>query len=512
MNTVPDRDTTAMNPADPTLVSRAKTSAVWSLLGQIVPRLVTPFALVILTTLLNENAYGIFAVSTLILTFGDIVISSGWSAAIIQNKSANDELSSVAFTLSVMSAALCFVVVWLAAPYIANSYGSETLITSIRVCIIYFFLSALSAIPIALLQREMRFRQLFWIMSGLPIVSNLVAIGWAFAGGGFWALIAGQIAGAGIKVVLVWRIMKWRPSLRFRWSVAQPLFTFSFWIITASVQNWLYFYGDNAIAGAFLGTAGLGVYALAYTLSVLIPGTIVSALGAVAYSAFSAMQDDPAEVGRSLVKLTQRVASLNFPICFGLSLIAVPLVSLVYGSRWAGLGETLRVLAILPGGVAVWWLNGEALRAVRKPSAWTLVALINLVMLLPLLYIAAPYGLQAFSLARFVGALPVIPLSIVATRRILKVRIVDQLRALWGPIAACLVMYAVGSLVLGAMGPFSGWVGVAQLGIVISVSVAVYALSLSLFDPGLFSILRLSVLSYALKLRSRVISKPQITQ
>jgi len=260
----------------------------------------------------------------------------------------------------------------------------------------------------------------------------------------------------------------------------------------AGLVTWFFGQADNALCGYYLGAAPLGVYALGFNLSNLFPGLVVSPLAAVAYPAFCAVQSDKEEIGRILLSLQSLTAAVVFPIALGLCAVAVPGVGLVYGNTWPGLGLVIQLLAIMPGMSHVWSLNPEAYRAVGRPDIWPKLGGLTLLVLMPLLVFAAPYGLLPFSVARLVGA-SVLPLSIIlVTPRVLDTSVKQQLEAVAVPFACALGMYGVAQLLIGMLKPFAGLAGWLNLVVIILVCAVLYLFLLRLASRQLWDSLLLA--------------------
>ena len=202
--------------------------------------------------------------------------------------------------------------------------------------------------------------------------------------------------------------------------------------------------------------------------------------------------------GAGLVPQEGRVvAAALFPVCFGLSAIAVPAVSLVYGTRWEHLGETMRWLAIFPGLIYLWTLNADAYRAVGKPHVWTQVASLNLLVLLPLLALAAPLGLRTFVAARFVGASLYPLVNIVVGGRVLQLSAAEQIGPVVGPLLPALLMYALVTALVAGFSPFEGITGWLKLSALVAAGAGSYIGILSWREPELWRSVRASTLRIA---------------
>ncbi len=262
---------------------------------------------------------------------------------------------------------------------------------------------------------------------------------------------------------------------------------FSSWVLSHSVMTWLFLQGDNAIAGFFMGEKVLGVYSLGVNTSQLLPGMIIGPLSAVAYPAFCALQSNRQELGHSLLQLQSLAAVVVFPVSVGLSVIAVPAVSLLYGDKWLGLGAVIQLLAFTACLSSLWSLNADAYRAIGRPDIWPKISGVTLLILIPLLMFTAQYGLMLFTIARSSGLILYVLLNIVFGGRVLGISIKDQLHGLTTPLVCVTVMYIVAYFLIQALMPFEGGVGWLKLVSVMLISAFLYLLLLWVFNRVLWN-------------------------
>ncbi len=478
---------------DDGMVLEAARSLKWSLMYNIVPRTVTPFSTMILAALLTPADFGLVAISTFVLALSRILVDLGLSKAVIQRRTGIREAASVSLWVCLTVSSGVYVFLWATAPYIAHLYKNPLVTGVIRVAALSLPVTALGAIPKALLRRELSFRSLFWVNSSFLIVQAVASVILAALGARFWALIVGQLLGLAVSTTLAWTFSHLRPSFLINMSVLRSLLGFSFWVMVSSFQNWLFSYADNAIAGLFLGVQGLGIYALGLSISTLVPGLLEVSIGDVAYPTFCRLQRDRHEVGRNLVKLQGLTAALVFPLAAGISAMGPTAIRLLYGEKWQGLGGVLAILVVMPGLGCIWALNENAYQAVGRPDIWTKLSSVALVALLPLLWKAAPYGLGPFTLARFGGAW-LLPLgNVFFGSRVLGIGLKDQIKGFAAPFWISVVMFGALSVVRVHFDPFVGIVGWAKL---VSISFAGGCLYLTLiwrFERNLWTQLVMNV-------------------
>jgi teichuronic acid exporter len=469
------------------LINQATRSVKWTLSYNLAPRLVTPFSTIILAAILTPSDFGLVAISTFIIALARILVDLGLSKAVIQRRGNVDEAASISLWISLFISTGFYLLLWFTAPWISNAYGNEYVVNVIRVSSLSLPLFAAASIPKAILIREMAFRKLFWVNSSFLILQAIASVILALAGMGYWALILGQLFGLMVHAGLAWKMASWRPTMVMNLSTLVSLLTFSIWVMLSSLQNWMFLYADNAIAGLFLGIQGLGIYSLGFNIATLIPGFLIASVSDVAYPIFCKIQEDPPKVGENLVKLQRLTGTLLFPIAFGFSAIAAPAVQLLYGQKWQGLGMVLAILTIMPGLSYIWSINENAYQAIGRPDIWTKLAGASLIGLIPLLWFSAPYGLLVFTLFRFAGAwfLPLGNILFGANRLGISIKV--QLQSMVSPLIFSLVMFALVFFTINQLTPLHGILGWIKLFSIVAAGAGVYLLQIWLANRAIWN-------------------------
>jgi PST family polysaccharide transporter len=468
-------------------MDQAASSVKWSILYNVVPRFVTPFSTMILAALLTPADFGLVAIATFINALSKILVDMGLGKAVIHRQTQVEEAASVSLWLSILVSAVLYGLLWLAAPSIALAYHNEKVTAVIRVAALFLLLGGLATIPKALLRRNMEFQKLFWVNSSFLIIQAIASVILAFAGWGYWALIYGEMIGMAISTVMVWVAVEWRPRIILDYSVVRSMWSFSKWIMISAMQNWMFMYADNAIAGLFLGMRGLGTYALGFNIAIIVPGFMAASIGDVAYPTFCKLQDSPEEVGRSLLGLHRLLGAILFPFAFGLAILAPYAVKLLYGNRWENLGSVIGFLILMPGLGYIWSLNEHAYQAIGKPHVWIKVSTLALIALCPVLWFAAPYGLIVFTVARFCCGL-LLPLgNMIFGGSTLGIDLRDQLKAVANPLIFSLVSALAAFFLAREWGPIEGLLGWLKLLSIAGFGGAIYLLLIWRLDRELWN-------------------------
>ena len=139
-----------------------------------------------------------------------------------------------------------------------------------------------------------------------------VAVGCALAGFGAWSMIFGLIAAEATHTLVVWILVPWRPSPRdASFPVLRKMLRYGRFVSLANLSNLLNHSMDNLVVGRVLGSAALGVYALAWRFAEL-PTTVIGPIvGRAMFSVYSQLQDDLRSVRRVYVQNMQRTVTLG---------------------------------------------------------------------------------------------------------------------------------------------------------------------------------------------------------
>jgi PST family polysaccharide transporter len=220
--------------------------------------------------------------------------------------------------------------------------------------------------PLADLQQREKFRQLA-IAEILGAFSGIGTAVWvALAGGGAWALVGQQLAYWGVKAVVVICATRFRPRFVLKLSGLGPHFLFGRDTAGWSLINFFARQIDPLVIAKVIGTASLGLYAMASRLMTL-PGHLVSGpVQSTLYTRMVALRDNIPAL-RGLVLIASRgIASFVFPPMALLCVASAPFIHVFLSERWLPAAALFSILAPIGAFQAVAGLNGALLMAVGR--------------------------------------------------------------------------------------------------------------------------------------------------
>ncbi|WP_193614061.1 oligosaccharide flippase family protein [Nocardioides lijunqiniae] len=456
-----------------TLGARVRTGIWWSALNNLTLRLGTLVTGILLARLLDPEAFGVFAIALTVQTALMTLSELGLAADLIRHGDVDRRGPTIA-TLSLVSSGFLTVAVLLAAPAFADFFAAPEATAVIRVMALTLLLAGIGVVPFARLQRDLRQRELFHIELVAFVLSTGLALGLAVAGWGAISIAIGRLVSQTAVVVLQFVLTRTRPRVGWDRSVAWSGLRFGLPLSLAGLLSLGLLNVDNVAVGRLGGVTVLGLYSIAFNLSSWPSSIVGTAIRAVAMPAFAEIhRSGTGDATATLARACGLTWAVAVPMSVGLAVLAHPVVTILYGERWAAAATALVWLAplgalriLIDVWVAYLTAHGRSLLLLSCQLLWFLS-------LVPAMWWAVQgRGLAGAGLAHVaVASLVAVPAFLVALR-IAGVGSGPVVRALGVPIAAAVPTVGVGVLAVAALD--DPWLQLSVAGLAMS---GVYALA-----------------------------------
>ena len=425
-------------------MSSVHTALKWSFLGEIASKAVTPVVFVVLARLLTPEDFGVVAAATMVISFSQIFWEAGMGKAIIQYRGERTVAANTAFWINTALGLLIAGTLVTSSGLIADRVFHDPRVAPVlQVMALQVLLSASVSIHIALLQKDLNFRHLFWVRLVTVAIPGIASIPLAWYGMGYWALVAGTLAGQVFQVALLWKTSPWRPGFVFDRQVARELVSFGGWVATSALLAWFYVWADSLIVGIYLGSHELGLYRTGNAFVMMIYGLIFSPLMPVLYSHLSAVSHDRARIREIMIQVIRILTFLSLPLATVVAVNADLISDLVFGPKWQGIGLVTAAMALMHGVSWVVGANGEAYRALGAPSSETKIMAITLVFYMIGYLVSIQQSFEAFIWTRLGLAVVATSIHFMVLRAVLDIRIRPVLRYVLTVSLICLVPVVV---------------------------------------------------------------------
>ena len=414
------------------------------LLGQAANFVLRLAFLAVMARLLSPEEFGLVAMVTVVTVFYGLLTSAGLSSATIQRVTVTDVQMSTLFWVNMLIGAVLCALCLATAPALVAFFDEPRLMWVTAAMAAGFLGNAAGVQHIALLQRDLRFVTLASIEVLAQVASLATGIALGVAGLGYWALVAATLAGPSVLTVLAWITTRWIPGRPHRDAEILSMLRFGGVVTIQTVLNYGAQNIDKVLLGRFWGPDTLGIYGRAYQLVAMPMTNLNAAVGWVAFSALSRIQDDPRRYRSYFLKGYSVVVSIAVPILVFAAVFADDTVRVVLGAQWTDVSLIFQLLAPAALVVALiepplyWLLHslGMVGRSLRITCAFFGVTLIACVA-------GIPHGAtgiaSAYSIALLLWLVPCLAWCVHGT----PVRLSDLFHTSWGPLLGSAVASAV---------------------------------------------------------------------
>lgn len=421
--------------ADPEgLGRRVRAGLRWSVLDLAVGRIWALVFGIIMARLLDPTDYGVFAVALVALNILVSLNDLGMHVAVARWPGDVDRLVPTATTVSLVTSGVAYAGCFLAAPHFAAAVGAPEASGVIRLLALSLLVDGAVSVPMALMARA--FQQNRWALANFAsfLPSAVVTLLLARAGYGAWSLAWGQVVGNLAVLVAVLIMAPGRPTVGFDRHQARQLLSFGLPLAGSSLFVFAMLNVDYIVVGSLLGPLQLGFYAMAFNLSNGPSALISDAVRRVSLVGFSQISHDAEALKSRFSKSLVLLVTVAIPICLLLSMLAGPLIRVLYGSRWGPAARVLAFLAFMGGVRVAVDLGWDVLAAVGKSRAAMVLQGAWLAALIPSLVLGTRLdGIRGAGIAQSVVAILIAVPAMLLALRPLHVRPSELGRALARP-------------------------------------------------------------------------------
>jgi len=440
-------------------------------------QLVSWAATLLVMRLLLPRDYGLMAIVSVVTTVLGHVAELGIGASVIQSREiTREDLAKISGLIMVVSIAV-FLALCAAAPLIAAIYEMPRLRLLIQVAGAQFLISGIATLPQALAQREFRFKWLAVIEVCWVLAASATTLALAWVGAGVWALVAGSLAGALVRMLMLSaRGIVW-PS--FRLAGVRKFLAVGGAVMFGRI-TWQVVYQSDVIIGARrLGAADIGTYSVAQQLATLPMQRIMGVLNQVALPAVARLQDEKERLRQRLLQATRMLTAISVPALWGISAVAPELVGTILGGKWHSAIFPLQAISLVVPLRMISGIYATAGLGIGRAALDFRNNIVAAIVLPSAFFTGTQYGLNGLA-ASWLLAIPLIfTVNFPRLGRALSTTVGDVARAVWRPAAAGLVMYA---LVVASRIALAGTTDLLRLVALISVGAASYLVVLHALD------------------------------
>lgn len=386
----------------------------WSVVTEVISKLITPLTSMVLARLLTPEAFGVVTTITMIITFAEIFTDAGFQKYLVQHEFADeidrDESTNVAFWSNFLMSLLIWGGIAVFCEPLATLVGNPGMGNVVVIACVAIPLASFSSIQMALYKRDLDFKTLFKVRIVGICIPLFVTIPCALLFRNYWALIIGILARDLANAVLLTWYSNWKPRLYYSFKKLKEMISFTVWSLIEAISIWLTMYMDVFLVGTLLNQHYLGLYKTSTTVVGQMMHLITAATTPVLFSSLSRLQNDEVEFRRLFFKFQKLVGILVIPLGMGIFSFSDLITDILLGDQWSEISKFVGLWGLTSSIMIIYsHYSSEVYRAKGRPKLSVLSQWLHIIVLWPTVIISIKYGFEtlytARALVRFEGIL-----------------------------------------------------------------------------------------------------------
>ncbi|MBL7774417.1 MAG: lipopolysaccharide biosynthesis protein [Saprospiraceae bacterium] len=328
------------------LSERSLSAILWVLLDKLGASVINFVVTIILARLLLPEDFGLVAMVMVFFELSSVFVESGFSTALIREKTISELDKSTTFIFSLIAALVVYAILFAGAPAVSVFFKQPLLTDILRIMGLSLIIGAFSTVQNSVLIQEINFKALTQIRFVAIVVSGGAAVWLAYQGWGVWALVVRFVLNDLMNTLLLGFIARWVPSGRFSRASFRKLFGFGSKILAAAILDKFYTQVHKLLIGKFFSAAYLGFYTQAGNFSNMVINTLFRTVNTVTYPVLAKLQDDPEQLKAGYRKILKLTSFVIVPVLIVLAVLAEPVLLLLVGEKWLPAAPMLQWLCI----------------------------------------------------------------------------------------------------------------------------------------------------------------------
>lgn len=431
------------------LKSKTVKGVVWSSIERFSTQGVQFLIMIIMARLLTPKDYGLIGMLAIFLAVAQSLIDSGFSQALIRKQDRTDVDNSTVFYFNIVVSSALYLILFIAAPFVADFYNQPELTSVMRVVCLGVILNSLAVVQRALLTVRIDFKTQAKASLSAAVISGCIGIVLAYCGFGVWSLVVQQLLNLSVNTLLLWIFSKWRPIAVFSWKSFHELFAFGSKLLASGLLDTLYRNIYPIVIGKLFSASSLGHYTRAHQFSEFPSSNVTGIIQRVTYPILCGIQDETERLEAVYRKFLKLSAFIIFPLMIGMSAVARPFIDIVLGKQWGFCGQLLQIICFAMMWYPIHAINLNLLQVKGRSDLFLRLEIIKKILGITVLCITAPFGLVVMCYGQIFNSIVALVINTYYTGKLINVGFIRQMKDLLPTLLLSLTMFGAILLVNG---------------------------------------------------------------
>lgn len=377
----------------------------WSSVTEIAAKIISPIINMILARMLAPEAFGILATVTMVISFAEIFVESGFQKFLIQHEfespQEEDHFTSTAFWANLIFSFFLWSVIIIFQNPIAKVAGNEGLGYVIAISGAMIPMFGIIGIQNCIIKKRLEFKKLFYVRIPSALVPLFITLPLAIFGFDYWSLVIGNICGVAARSILLVLVGGYKPKFYFNMAYLKYMLRYGILTMLDGVALWATNWIDSLLIANYMTAYQLGLYKNAVGIVTSLFTIVTAAVVPVLYSSLSRLQNDDEAFAAMFMGMQKVLCIFLLPLGTGVFLYRKLVTDIILGSLWKDATFIIGITAITISLRTIFVsFNSDAYRAKGKFYVPLILQVIDLLILIPTCIISSKIGFEALVYAR----------------------------------------------------------------------------------------------------------------
>lgn len=394
-------------------------SWIWAL--NISSRIISFFTTIFIARIFTPSQFGIYGIALLFMALLEVLTETGINVVIIQEKNKIENYINSAWIVSILRGIFIALSIFLLAPFVSVFFKSPEVFNVLLLLAVVPVLRGFVNPAEIKFQKELTFHKEFWYRLTIFFFGSVTALILAIVTRSVSSLVFGLIASAILEIILSFWFISPKPHFLIDKQYFFKILNRGKWVTLSGIFNYLFHNFDNIVVGRILGIGSLGLYEMAYKISMLPITGVADVISKVTFPVYTIISGDKLRLRKAFLKTLISVSLIIFP--FGTILIAFPyeIVKIILGPKWLGIVDVLRILVVFGILRAISGLTSALFLSVGKQKYVTIVTLISILALaITIVPFVVKMGIYGAGISALMGSLAALPFMLYFSIKILR--------------------------------------------------------------------------------------------
>jgi len=460
---------------------RKRSDLLWSVLEGAGSTGLAVVSTVIVARLLGPSDFGVIMSIYTLVQVGSYFAENTFNDAIVRQKDLDDDHATTAYAASI-AMGVTFAAIFAAAHgWIASFFGAPGLGAAVVIAGLTLILNGLCSVPMSLLRRDLRFRDLALRTVYARIASTLTVVVGLMLGWGVWAVVVQNLIGGIVYVAYLLPLMRRTTRGRVTRAALLDLLPVSIFTSTNMLVAVIAQRVFLVLISVLFGPLALGLYMIGLRTVDVFSTMLLNGSKQLIYRRMAMRQGDLAGMRTLYLAATQLGAGIALPVFAGIYVCTPQIVTVFLQPQWAGAVDSIRGFCIASIITTARMFDGLVFASLGRAQLSLTVTTGRLLAFLGALFVIYVSGVGSPVDALVACSIVASAISVPFVAGAIKLRTRDQFTGLLRILAAVVIMAAsVLWLQRTALAELSA---VRSLAVMVPTGVVIYGVALALAAP-----------------------------